>query len=108
MTLEVRRVVTGHDANGKAPFLMETTMLAEGEELCAITRVDTTKAAVPGKVIVTAMVDGKPITKDLAVMNVNDALPAVPEAGVAVTVTLLASRGGRCARRAPTPRSAAR
>jgi tetratricopeptide (TPR) repeat protein len=59
-----------HDANGKAPFLMETTMLAEGEELCAITRVDTTKAAVPGRVIVKATLDGKAITKELAVMNV--------------------------------------
>jgi tetratricopeptide (TPR) repeat protein len=57
------------DGAGKAPFLMETSMLAQGEELCAITRVETTRP-MPGKVTVKATLDGKPFVKEFPVMNV--------------------------------------
>jgi ferric-dicitrate binding protein FerR (iron transport regulator) len=57
------------DANGKTTFLMENSVLAQGEELCAVTRVDASKAF-PGKVIVKGTLDGKEYVKELPVMNV--------------------------------------
>src|SRR5207302_2040770 len=58
------------DAAGNAPFLMETSMLSQGEELCAITRVDTRKATVPNKVALRGKLDGKPFVKEFQVVNV--------------------------------------
>ncbi len=72
------------DAQDKSPtrFLMETTMIAQGEEICAVTRVDTSKTAAPGKVIVTGLfsplptggegpgVRGQTFQREFVVMNV--------------------------------------
>ncbi len=40
------------DGDGKTPLLLETSMIAQGEELCAIAHVETNRSALPGKVIV--------------------------------------------------------
>ncbi|MBI3821728.1 MAG: FecR domain-containing protein [Planctomycetes bacterium] len=58
------------DAAGKAPFLMETTMIAQGEEVCALTRVDTAKSVAPGSVVVKGTLDGQAFTKEFPVLNV--------------------------------------
>jgi tetratricopeptide (TPR) repeat protein len=60
------------DATGdpEPRFLSETTMIAQGEEICAMTRVGTDKAALPGKVVVKGTLDGKPFVKDFVVTNV--------------------------------------
>ncbi len=51
-------------------FLSETTMIAQGEEICAMTRVGTNKGALPGKVVVKGTLDGKPFVKEFPVANV--------------------------------------
>ena len=66
------------DANGKARFLMETSMIAQGEELCALTRVDTNQSAVPGKVVLKGTLDGKAFTKEFPVMNVQSGAGYLP------------------------------
>jgi len=42
-------------------FLTETTMIAQGEEIWAITAVEGIKEAIPGKVIVGGNADAKPL-----------------------------------------------
>lgn len=58
------------DANGKAKFLTETSMIAQGEEICALTRVDMNQTAIPGKVIVKGTLNGKAVSREFVVINV--------------------------------------
>lgn len=62
-------VVDAHEKS-QTRFLLETTMLAQGEELCAVTRVDTNRTAIPGKVVVRGILDGKKVSREFTVMNV--------------------------------------
>lgn len=66
------------DAAEKATFLTETSLLAQGEELCAVTRVDPKTGAIPGKVIVSGKLDGKPFTRSFAVQHVLDGAGYLP------------------------------
>src|SRR5262249_22116531 len=58
------------DPLGKAAFLMETSMISQGEEICALTRVSTSKGALPGKVKVQGTLEGRAFVKEFPVLNV--------------------------------------
>lgn len=56
------------DAGGKAVFLTESLTLTQGEEVCAITRLDSSKMEqLPKSVIVSGTLDGNPFVRELKV-----------------------------------------
>jgi hypothetical protein len=54
------------DKAGKASFLGESTMLSQGEEICAITRLDQ-GASLPKQITITGRFEGKPYSRTLNV-----------------------------------------
>jgi ferric-dicitrate binding protein FerR (iron transport regulator) len=63
--LQVRVV----DNDEKAAFLSDAALVAQGEEVCAVTRVDADQP-LPKTVAVTGMLNGKPFVKELPVADV--------------------------------------
>jgi hypothetical protein len=63
-TLNTPRLLDVHvtDKTGKATFLSDTSMLSQGEEICAITRIsepDASATELPKQITITGRVDGK-------------------------------------------------
>ena len=59
-----------HDDAEKLAFHCHSTLLTDGEELCAIARVGTTSDPLPKAVAITGRIDGKPFTTTVPVRNV--------------------------------------
>ena len=57
-------------ADGKLPFLMHAATLAQGEELCAVARVEGKGVTWPAAVVVRGTLDGKPFRRRFAVAKV--------------------------------------
>jgi ferric-dicitrate binding protein FerR (iron transport regulator)/tetratricopeptide (TPR) repeat protein len=65
------------DPAGKATFLSHATAVAQGEELCAITRLDG-NTALPAKVTITGTLDGRPYERTLEVADVRPKADYLP------------------------------
>lgn len=66
------------DAAEKAAFLSESLSLAQGEELCAVTRVDAKTGKLPEKVIVSGTVDGQPFVREVSVVDIAEEAGYLP------------------------------
>jgi len=86
--LELRVV----DNAEKVTFLTETASLAQGEELCAFTRIDA-KGALPEKVTISGKVNGKPFTRELAVKDVAPNAGYIPRAWAKLEIDRLLADG---------------
>jgi ferric-dicitrate binding protein FerR (iron transport regulator) len=65
------------DRDGKATFLPFTTLVAQGEELAAVARVDR-EAALPEAVVVTGILNGEPYRQELKVQGVREKADYLP------------------------------
>ena len=81
------------DGNEKLRFLAETTMIAQGEEICAIARVDGNQQALPGKVVVKGMLDGKAMVRDFPVLNVQPSAGYLPRQWAKLEIDRLLADG---------------
>jgi predicted Zn-dependent protease len=66
------------DNTGKLSFLNHGSSLAEGEELCAIARLDADQKALPESVVVTGTLAGKPFRRVLPVKDVSERADYLP------------------------------
>jgi ferric-dicitrate binding protein FerR (iron transport regulator)/predicted Zn-dependent protease len=61
--LDVRVV----DNDEKVPFLTDATTLSQGEEICAVARIDAANESLPTSIVFTGTLDGKQVVKELKV-----------------------------------------
>ncbi len=78
-TLNTPRLLGAHvtDPTGKATFLSHATAIAQGEELCAIARLDG-NVALPEQVKITGTLDGQPYERMLDVSDVRPKADYLP------------------------------
>jgi hypothetical protein len=86
------------DKAGKATFLSETNMLSQGEEICAITRIDGRAGGVsplmlPKQITVTGRIDGKPFSRTLTVRKVAGDAGYLPRAWAKLELDRLIADG---------------
>lgn len=82
------------DAAGKAVFLTEALSLAQGEEICAITRVDgRKKEGLPTMVKVSGTLNGKPWARQLEVINPPGGADYLPRTWAKLEIDRLMSQG---------------
>src|SRR5262249_35012848 len=73
--LEVRVV----DNDEKVPFLTDVTTLSQGEEICAVARVDLSQnETLPKTIAFTGRLDGKPVVREVKVENLTPGAAYLP------------------------------
>jgi tetratricopeptide (TPR) repeat protein len=77
------------DNSEKAVFLNYTSSVAQGEELCAIARID---AKVPKSVTVTGTLDGQPFTREVTVENIAEHADYLPRTWAKLEIDRLLAR----------------
>jgi tetratricopeptide (TPR) repeat protein len=94
-TLNTPRLLGIHiaAADERTRFLTETTLISQGEELCAIARLESNKQPFPIKVAVTGRLDGKLVTHDFPVINVFPAAGHLPRTWAKLEIDRLLAEG---------------
>jgi Tfp pilus assembly protein PilF len=88
------------DAQKKLTFLTDTTQLAQGEELCAVTRTIIAEKDWPASVIVTGTLDGKPYRRELKIAELGREAGYVPRTWGRLEIDRLVAEGAKTNRTA--------
>ncbi|MFO0966598.1 MAG: hypothetical protein U0793_13575, partial [Gemmataceae bacterium] len=82
------------DRFGKRAFLTEALTLAEGEELCAITRADAKLGEkLPPSVLITGVLDGKPFREELKIKDAKPGADYLPRTWAKLEIDRLLAEG---------------